>query len=115
MDSRQLDHVLKNHKIWLISDGKEGVRADLAGADLVEANLRGSDLISANLVNTCVISATLGKHFAFYHEGYLKIGCESNTLEWWLENYERMGKEANYSDQDIKMYGWFIKGLKGEV
>lgn len=41
--------VLSNHKLWLETCGKEGMRADLHGADLHGAGLRGADLHGADL------------------------------------------------------------------
>jgi hypothetical protein len=55
----ELDKILADHKLWLMSNTKEGNRADLTGADLrgadlrevylSEANLRGANLYGANL------------------------------------------------------------------
>jgi len=44
----ELDEILKKHRAWLESDGKEGNRAILRGADLGSANLIGADLRRAN-------------------------------------------------------------------
>jgi len=39
-----LTDVLEQHRLWLVTSGREGRRADLSGADLRGANLRGVDL-----------------------------------------------------------------------
>ena len=49
MDRKQLEKVLRAHKTWVTSDGRQGQRAnlhgaDLSGADLSEANLSEADL-----------------------------------------------------------------------
>ena len=44
-----LPEVLKAHRLWLKSDGKQGVLADLSGADLFQANLNEADLSEADL------------------------------------------------------------------
>lgn len=85
--------------------------AYLSGANLYKANLKEADLRRANLENTSVISGTLGKHFYFYHEGYLKIGCKGYDLEYWLNNYKSIGKQAEYSKRETHDYGCLIKFL----
>ena len=82
-------------------------RADLEGADLWRANLRG-----ANLYSTNVITFSGGKHFAFYHEGYLKIGCKGLSLAEWAQNYNTIGKSEDYTKQEIELYGHFIAMLE---
>ena len=44
-----LQKVLSDHKLWLESDGEEGERANLYGADLSDADLSGADLRGADL------------------------------------------------------------------
>jgi hypothetical protein len=81
-------------------------KANLSGAILKQANLCG-----ANLSHTSIISFSGTKHFAFYHEGMLKIGCMEESLEWWKNNYKEVGKKRNHSNHEIKLYGSFIKFL----
>ena len=40
MDVSELSEILRLHKLWLETDGREGERADLRGADLSGADLR---------------------------------------------------------------------------
>ena len=54
MEREELNAILKNHKLWLETNGEEGVKADLSRAnlkwvDLSGASLRGADLSGANL------------------------------------------------------------------
>ena len=49
MEKEQLTEILQAHKKWLDSDGREGVRADLLGADLLGADLHDADLRDADL------------------------------------------------------------------
>lgn len=44
MEQEKLSEILQAHKKWLDSNGKEGVRASLNGADLCYANLRFANL-----------------------------------------------------------------------
>ena len=69
MKQSELKAILKDHKLWIQSDGKQGKRASLQGAnlagvnlteaDLTEANLRGADLQNANLQNANLRGANL--------------------------------------------------------
>ena len=86
--------------------------ADLKGADLKGANLYGADLEGADLYNTSIVSFQLGKHFGYYHENYLKIGCIGHSLEYWLENIESIGQENGYTKEEIKAYFSMIKLIK---
>ena len=54
MNKNKLNSILEDHYKWLLSDYKDGSRADLRGANLRDANLRdanlrGADLRGANL------------------------------------------------------------------
>ena len=49
MNRKELDKILYNHKLWLQSNGEQGEKANLRGADLRWANLREADLSGANL------------------------------------------------------------------
>ena len=58
MDKKDLDKILKLHKLWLKNDEK-GKRANLAGANLEEANLEEADLEEANLAGANLAGANL--------------------------------------------------------
>ena len=49
MNKEELREVLKKHKLWLESNGKNGKCAKLKDADLEGANLRGANLWGVNL------------------------------------------------------------------
>ena len=54
MKPSELKAILKDHKLWIQSDGKQGKRANLQdaylhGAHLQDANLQDADLRGANL------------------------------------------------------------------
>jgi hypothetical protein len=49
MTKEELQKILDDHKLWIESDGVEGERADLIGANLRGANLYGANLIDADL------------------------------------------------------------------
>lgn len=55
----QLNEILKKHKAWVESGGKEGERANFSRANLNRANLRKADLRGANLYGADFSSADL--------------------------------------------------------
>lgn len=59
MKQEELNVILENHKLWLETSGKEGVRADLSEADLSEANLSEANLSRANLSRADLSGANL--------------------------------------------------------
>ncbi len=64
MDTKELQDILDQHKLWVESEEKEGRQADLRGADLEgavlgAANLRRANLESANLVGAKLFGANL--------------------------------------------------------
>ena len=87
MNKEELKIVLGKHKLWIESEKKEGERANLEGANLEGANLEFCD-------------------------GFVKIGCENNTLDWWLKNYREVGTNNNYSEKDIENYGAILNFIK---
>ena len=75
MEASKLKEILDQHQLWIETKGKQGVYADLGGADLrranlinanlsyadlINANLRGADLINANLYRANLYRANLG-------------------------------------------------------
>jgi len=114
-------------------------RAVLSGANLYKANLTGSDLTEADLSRVVLIGAVLTgadltgadltnavltevisnsgikiycfqKHTAFYlRKNEISIGCEVHSLEYWLNNYRMVGRDNNYTSEQIEKYGSFIK------
>jgi hypothetical protein len=90
--------------------------ADLSGADFSCANLHGANLYGASLVNTiyedkAILSFQFRKHAAyFFGMNEITIGCHKYSIEYWLKNFEEIGKEEKYTDEEIKKYGRFIKG-----
>jgi len=82
--------------------------ADLSGADLRGADLRRSDLSGVNNIKLPIINITASSHSIFYMDGKIKIGCFEKTIPEWLLEYEKIGKENNYTDAQIKEYKKYI-------
>ena len=89
-------------------------RANLSRADLSRADLSWADLSWANLKDTLldgrsILSFQFEKHGAyFYGSDEIVIGCERKTVSEWLDQYDKIGKANNYSEEQIKKYKMFI-------
>ena len=94
--------------------------ADLSGADLRGADLRGANLSGANLSganfsgtiyeNKAKIEFQFQQHLSLYFGlDEITIGCQTNTITWWLDNYAQIGEEQAYSADQIEKYGAWIK------
>ena len=128
MNQDKLDNILTQHKLWLDTNKKEGVRANLTSADLTGANLHRANLTGANLIRANLQSADLseikgkeiltfqaGKDFAYSCDGFIKIGCMEHPIEYWLNNFEEIGKDNDYTENEIRLYGIFIKFISAEL
>ena len=110
-----IENILKKHLLWLNQEDG-GERADLSGANLSGANLIGADLIGANLndakTSSPIIVFNGPQHQAIYCQGYVRIGCQYHSLKDWVEQYEAIGKEAQYSADEIRLYGDWLMRIK---
>ena len=62
---------------------------------------------SAKILKTLFITGT--KHpINWWGTGIINIGCHKNTIEYWLENYYRIGKLEGYSEIEIEEYKSYI-------
>ena len=85
--------------------------ANLEGAYIYGANLEGANLSGANLFETKGIAVfRYEKHLAlaFNNNKYITIGCKQYRTKNWVKNFEKIGKDEDYSNSQIKMYGQFI-------
>ena len=44
-----------------------------------------------------------------FFEGRLQIGCIHMSIQDWLKDYEKIGKNYAYTVKETEMYGNFIK------
>ena len=87
---------------------------DLRGADLRRADLRRADLYGADLRGAKGIMSFIGEknllvYFYCNSEHYFKIGCKTLPYKDWLKDYKKIGKENNYTNDQIELYGTIIK------
>lgn len=54
-----INQVIKQHALWLETDGEKGSRASLIGANLTGADLNGANLTRANLTRASLYGANL--------------------------------------------------------
>ena len=69
-------------------------------------NLTGADLRGA------VGSFTLGcfgRHHAIAAGGYISIGCERHTYDYWLRNAKEIGQAHEYTAEEIADYAAWIQ------
>jgi hypothetical protein len=59
MEPSKLKKILEQHKLWIETNGVQGTRANLSGADLYCADLGGADLTGANLTGADLRDANL--------------------------------------------------------
>ncbi len=84
MPDEELQKILEAHRMWVESEGKEGERADLLGANLQKATLTGANLRGANLADADGLTAPQVKpaknwELAFYSDDFLrKLGLPSD-------------------------------------
>ena len=91
-----LDEILKQHKLWLKSNGKSGSRANLGGAiligvDLVYEELSGADLSFADLSGAILIGADLSRTFL--------LGADLTGANFYYANLS----EANFEPKSLPM------------
>lgn len=73
-----------------------------------------SEVLKFYLEDKGVFTFNLGRDPGMYYKGFVKIGCSGMYLNWWLMEYEDMGKAYNYSEVDLFWYGWMLHALAGK-
>ena len=94
-----IEQIIRQHTLWLKTDGEEGSHANLTRANLTRANLGGANLTGANLYGANLTGANLYgttgdlKHIkSIFCDAYpvtytydlMQIGCQRHKFEdWW--------------------------------
>ena len=47
-------------------------------------------------------------YFNVSKHNHIQIGCMEHTFDYWKENFDRIGKEKGYTNEQIKEYGNYI-------
>jgi hypothetical protein len=94
--------------------GANLIEANLSGANLIEANLRGANLSEANLSGAkqkiLVIQGSRNQIVAINNQ--VRIGCYYHKLDYWLRHYKEIGRDAGYSNPQIKEYKLHLQHIK---
>ena len=86
MKQSELNHILNQHKLWLMSNGSQGERADLSGAKLTGADLTGANFEHANLTNANLTCSILNSKQMFNakvdHSQLSWLATDPNFCDW---------------------------------
>jgi hypothetical protein len=93
-------------------EGADLEGANLEGANLRGANLRGADSEGANGIKLPIISISGSMHSLQYMNEHIKIGCIEYHIEYWKIMYDVIGRENNYTDEQIAEYKSYIDMCK---
>ena len=90
ISQEELRGILKLHKLWLESEGKEGVQADLSYCDLTNADLKYADLRYCDLTNANLRYCGLKYADLFYAKvdsmvGLGNVGDENRTVYYFYK------------------------------
>ena len=88
MNQSEVDHILQQHRLWVLTGGAQGTHANLREAYLRDANLRDANLWGANLWNADLRGADLQN--ADLRGAYLR-GAD-------LQNADLMDADLQYAD-----------------
>ena len=89
--------------------------ADLREVDLIRTNLAGADLRNANLIGAYLkrlIEINGSVHRLQYYNNQLRIGCYEYPLAYWLIMYDTIGRENDYTEEQIREYKAYMDMLK---
>jgi hypothetical protein len=65
--------------------------------------------------NKTKIEFTHQQHIASYFGlDEIRIGCHVHNIAHWLANFEEIGEDAEYTPEQIKKYGKFIKSCAAD-
>ena len=85
-------------------------RADLHGADLSGTDFCGADLTNTIYENRVRLEFQYQKDIAWYMGlDEIAIGCQRHPIKHWLDNYVKIGKDNEYTEEQIEKYGSWIK------
>jgi hypothetical protein len=91
--------------------------ANLTGANLTGATMTGAYLSNANLsgvkgIKLPILSISGSKHLVYYNGITIKIGCNNHNVDYWIKNYGVIGRENDYTDEQMREYYNYINFIK---
>jgi len=75
----------------------------------------GANLGGAKGIKLPILNIAGSAHSVFYIDKIIHIGCEKHSIDEWLEKYESIGKENNYTDEQIAEYYTYIKMISNLI
>ena len=102
---------LKKRDISISSTAQIGNEARIGYAAQIgnEARIGKKAEISEKEVITKTLFITGSAHTVIAWKDTMQIGCQKHAIAYWLENYERIGREHGYSADQRAEYGTYIK------
>ena len=86
--------------------------ANLRGANLRDAYLQDAYLRGANGIELPIITISGSRHTFYYHAGEITIGCNTLTVEDWLdtEKAKSLGKiDESYTEAELAEYRQYVE------
>ena len=96
MEKSKLKEILNQHRLWLDTNGVQGKRANLRGANLEYADLKGANLKGANLRGADLTGANL--HGAKFSDA--DLSCAS-LIDTNLSGANLQGANLNHADLKV--------------
>ena len=106
MRQSELKTILKHHKLWIQSDGREGERANLMGAYLAGANLQGANLQGAYLRGASLQGVNL--------QGAYLAGADLQGADLQDADLEDANLQGAKFSTNFKKAAWFDKATFSE-
>ena len=106
-DPNDIIHNGKTLAEWLEINQTEDT--DLSGADLSHADLSYADLSYAIGDEYSLFYG--GKHSGWATCSHVGVGCEMHTHAEWRKRFVEIGKENEYTDEEIERYRQWIFSL----
>jgi len=75
------------------------------------AKVSNNSKIRYSNVTSTVIGIQGSKGYINLDGEYIHIGCKGHKIDYWLDNYESIGKDNGYNEDEILEYGDLIKVL----
>ncbi len=104
--------VLDNAQVY--GDALVSKNARVSDNALVSGNARVSDnarVYGDSIVTKNPLTCQLTKHHITCTDNTIAVGCECHSFDHWERNIEDIGKKHGYTDNEIEMYKYFIKGM----
>lgn len=97
----------------LLAAGADANMPDYAGKNPLYyavycRRIKTAKLLSKNTPGTRVYQYK-DNHIALYQNAYIKIGCASYSVLYWIAKYKEIGEANGYQPEAIEAYGRFIK------